>query len=206
MLRQRRATQGAGVVRTRAPPRSPKLLVIGYDPVMEGGDANLMELARRCTLSPVLIRMWVEAATVMLFKFHRAPPPRTRLSLHWDERRCSLHLDWTQPDRQALESHANEKDATEAGAYAVAIAAAEHDGYVVRRRAHQGSGADLLMVRRGEPDNDFVKLEVSGIARGGGLENRVTRKAAQVAGGDLARPGVAIVVHFEAAHIVARGT
>ena len=129
------ARPARGVVRTRAPPRSPKLLGIGYDPAMEDGDANLMELARRCTLSPVLIRMWIEAATVMLFKFHRAPPPRTRLSLHWDERRCSLHLDWSQPHRQALESHANEKDATEAGAYAVAIAAADHDGYVVRRRA-----------------------------------------------------------------------
>lgn len=59
----------------------PKLRGVGYDLEVEDGDANLMELAQRCTLSPVLMRMWIEAATVMLFKFHRAPPPRTRLSL-----------------------------------------------------------------------------------------------------------------------------
>src|SRR4051812_34395427 len=173
---------------------------------MTDGDANLMDLARICALTPALVSMWSEAATVMLFKFHQVPPPKTPMVLAWDDGRCLLHLHWIQPAVRALESHANEKDATESAAYAVAIAAANHNGYVVRRRAHQGSGADLLMVRRGEPDNDFVKLEVSGIARGGGLETRVSKKTEQVAGGDLARPGVALVVHFEAAEIVARGT
>lgn len=174
-------------------------------PAMTDGDANLMELAQICALTPALVGMWSEAATVMFFKFHQVPPPRTPVALAWNDGRCSLHVHWTQPDLQTLESHANEKDATEAAAYAVAIAAANHQGYVVRRRAHQGSGADLLMVRRGEPDNDFVKLEVSGIARGGSLETRVSQKAEQVAGGNLSRPGVALVVHFEAAEIVARG-
>jgi hypothetical protein len=150
--------------------------------------------------------MWTEAATVMFFKFHQVPPPKTPMALAWDDGRCSLHVHWTQPDFRALESHANENDATEAAAYAVAIAAVNHRGYVVRRRAHQGSGADFLMVRRGEPDNDFVKLEVSGIARGGSLETRLVQKKEQVSGGDLSRPGVALVVHFEAAKISARGT
>ena len=182
----------------------------GFDPPnlheVDDGDADLMELAQACALSPVLIRMWAEAATVMLFKFHQVPPPRTTMSLAWNQQECSLHVHWARPDVRALESHANEKDATEAGAYAVAIAAAHHNGYVVRRRAHQGSGADLLMVRCGEPDNDFIKLEVSGIARGGDIDGRVSQKTDQVAGGDLSRPGVALVVHFEAAAIVARGT
>jgi hypothetical protein len=99
--------------------------------------------------------MWSEAAAVMLSIFHAVPPPGTAMSVRWD---------------------ANEKDATEAGAYAIAVAAANHNGFIVRRRAHQGSGADFLMVRRGEPDNDFVKLEVSGIARGGNVGSRLKLK------------------------------
>ncbi len=167
-------------------------------------DAHLMDLARVCHLSPALLAMWSEAAAVMLSTFHPVPPPATVMSLRWDTTTCSLRVHWDDPGLRARESHANEKDATEAGAYAIAVAAANHNGFVVRRRAHQGSGADLLMVRRGEPDNDFVKLEVSGIARRGSVASRLKIKVEQVGGGDLDRPGVALVVHFEAAEIVAR--
>ena len=56
-------------------------------------------------------------------------------------------------------------------------------------------------VENGEPDNDFVRLEVSGIARGHGLAGRLQVKVSQLARVDLERPGLAVVVGFEAAQI-----
>lgn len=45
-------------------------------------------------------------------------------------------------------------------------------GYIVRKRPLHGSGADYLMTRIGDDANDFVRLEVSGTARGDALELR----------------------------------
>lgn len=170
------------------------------------GTIDLQQLQLICDLPTSLVNSWGDAATVMLDKFHPSPPPPTPLALQHDGAGASLMLSWRAPAPQVLEGHANEKDATEDGAYAVAIAAADHRGYRVRRRAHQGSGADLLMTRHGEPQNDFVKLEVSGIARGDGVERRLTEKLEQVRGGDLQRPRVAVVVGFEAAMVLMRST
>lgn len=58
------------------------------------------------------------------------------------------------------------------------------------------------MSRHGEPPNDFFKLEVSGVARGEALAARLAEKVEQVQGGDLNRPGVAVVVGFEAATVL----
>jgi len=168
------------------------------------GDADLTDLEQMCTLSPVLLAAWAEAAAVMLSKFHEVPPPATTMAFTWDAAKWSLRVHWGAPDDRALDSHANENDATEEAAYAISIAAVSHNGFVVRRRTHHGSGADLLMVRRGEPDNDFVKLEVSGIARQGSVEARLAAKVAQVSRGDLKRSGVGLVVALEAAEIAAR--
>ena len=68
------------------------------------------------------------------------------------------------------------------------------------RRTWQGSGCDYLMVRRGEPENDFYKLEVSGTGEGN-LASRLKEKVAQGRGGDLDRPGAAVVVGFQEAKI-----
>lgn len=168
---------------------------------MMRADADLERLHELCTLSPGLLAGWIEAAAVMLDKFHPVPPPPTTLTVHDDGDVSTFSLAWPQPSPTMMASHANEKDATEQGAYGIAVAAVHQRGYRVRRRTHQGSGADLLMVRHGEPDTDFVKLEVSGIARGATLSGRLGVKAEQVAGGDLRRPGVAVVVGFEAAAI-----
>jgi len=166
--------------------------------------ADLGRLGELCDLSPGILHSWQEAVSVMLDKFHPVPPPPTSASLTHGEEVSTLELTWARPTEQMMESHANEKDATEDAAYGVAIAAAHHCGYRVRRRTHHGSGADLLMVRHGEPDNDFIKLEVSGIARGRSLEGRLAEKLAQVGGGDLDRPGVALVVELEAAAILVK--
>jgi hypothetical protein len=139
----------------------------------------------------------VDASRVMLDKFHVSP---STFQLAWSGMR-QLELEWSAPAEAHRQAHANELDATETGAYGLAFVAAHEGGYVVRRRAHHGSGSDYLLSKRGEPDNDFVKLEVSGIARGHGLLGRLRDKIAQLRKGDLRRPGLAIVVGFEAAEI-----
>lgn len=168
------------------------------------GEVNLHELHAICQLTPESLAYWAQAATVMLTRFHETPPPPTRVSISWDEERSVLLLNWTEPNHRAQLTHANELNAIEAGAYALSIVAAHHAGYEVRGRAEHASGADLLMVRRGEPDNDFVKLEVSGIATRGDVGARLSAKTRQVAGGNLRRPGVAAVVHFSEATVDAR--
>jgi hypothetical protein len=168
------------------------------------GTIDLQRLQLICDLPASLVNSWGDAAAVMLDKFHEPPPPPTTIAVEHDGARASMMLSWQGPCSQLRAGHANEKDATEDGAYAIAIAAANHRGYRVRRRAHQGSGADLLMTRHGEPQNDFVKLEVSGVARGNGVARRLAEKLEQVRGGDLQRPGVAVVVGFEAAMVLMR--
>jgi len=41
----------------------------GYAPRVTDGDADLTDLERLCTLSPVVLAAWAEAAAVMLSKF-----------------------------------------------------------------------------------------------------------------------------------------
>jgi hypothetical protein len=57
----------------------------------------------------------------------------------------------------------------------VAIATVHELGYAVVRRTRQGSGCDYLMVPKGEPENDFLKLEVSGTGEGN-LASRLKAK------------------------------
>ena len=82
----------------------------------------------------------------------------------------------------------------------MAIATVHELGYAVLRRTRQGSGCDYLMVRRGEPENDFLKLEVSGTGDGNPV-SRLKEKVSQGKSGDLQRPGMAVVVGFKAAQI-----
>jgi hypothetical protein len=157
--------------------------------------ARLPEVCHNLSRSHV--ENMVDACRVMLDKFHGSP--RT-FEITWSGPR-HLDLEWSTPQDIHRQTHANEHDATEAGAYGLAFATVHEGDYVVRRRAHHGSGSDYLLSKRGEPDNDFVRLEVSGIARGEGLTARLRDKVAQLRNGDLPRPGLAVVVGFEAAKV-----
>lgn len=160
-------------------------------------DLDLTTLHQRCRLSPALVSSLVEAASVVLGAHHQAPPPPTALGWVEDELTQPASLHWEAPEPRAKDSHANNKDATEDAACAIAIGAMEALGYRVVRRAIHGSGADYLMIREGEPENDFLKLEVSGIFQGGDIRKRLREKIEQVGGGSLDRPGRAVVVQFE---------
>lgn len=159
---------------------------------------DLARLGDVCHLSPTLVACLAEAASVMFDLYHPAPP--TPGILVQSGRNVPVILGWSKPTDQQRASHQNEKDAPEDGACAVAIATVHELGYAVVRRTRQGSGCDYLMVPRGEPDNDFLKLEVSGTGDGNPT-GRLKEKVAQGKGGDLQRPGMAVVVGFKAAEI-----
>lgn len=166
---------------------------------------KLAELPDAC---PALARNHVannvDAASVMLDEFHD-PPKVGILDFGREEQGIDLH--WDPPSSSVRAAHANERHATEDGAYAVAFAVAIECGYQVRRRAHHGSGSDYLLTRVGEPAGDLVKLEVSGVARGSArLRSRLHQKMNQLERGDLLCPGLAVVVGFESARVLLRTT
>jgi hypothetical protein len=162
---------------------------------------DLTSLADVSRLSPTVIVSLAEAASVMLDLYHPAPPPPTACKLVRGREVTPVEITWREPTNQQRETHANEKDAAEDGASAIAVATAHALGYVVVRRTRQGSGCDYLMVREGEPENDFHKLEVSGTGAGN-LSSRLREKVRQGKAGDLDRPGAAVVVGFKAAKIL----
>ncbi|MFO7562889.1 MAG: hypothetical protein R6X02_09630 [Enhygromyxa sp.] len=168
---------------------------------------RLAELPDRCrTLARSHVANHVDAASVMLDKFHNSPKTG---SVDFGDEEQALELGWERPTPLVRATHEIELHATEDGAYAVAIGVAISCGYLIRRRAHHGSGSDYLLTREGGSANELIKLEVSGVARPrdrGRLRARVKQKLAQLARGDLRGPGVAVVVGFESARVLMRNT
>ena len=116
-------------------------------------------------------------------------------------------------DEQSRRSHANEIDATEMGAYAIAtVSAHAAAGWRIVGRTAHASGADIWMQRASDPPDEMVRLEVSGMAAGKdaraltSLRGRLREKVDQLAAGWRARPGIAIVVGFELARVLISGT
>jgi hypothetical protein len=147
-------------------------------------------------LSPGTVAFQREAASVALDACHGAAP----VAGGWHvgglvPAEHAFQLNWAPATEQMRASHANDTDATEDGAYAIAIAAMEASGFRVFARAKQRSGADYLMAPVGGSDEEFLKLEVSGIWRDGDWGARLRVKTMQVRKG-IQRPGCAMVVHF----------
>lgn len=171
-------------------------------------ELDLRDLSAFSSSTRALLTACSEAASVMLWKFHSSPRSPGRwereVTLSCPEGPVEVAVLWDDPAPEALVSYGNEKDATEYGAYAIAIALADHLGFKVLGRTHQGSGTDWLMVRKSEPANDYYRLEVSGIARINKEKpkGRLDKKVAQGRGGDMQRPGVAVVARFEDLQIV----
>lgn len=167
-------------------------------------DLDLTRLPRIWNLDEGLLAVCVRSAAVMLQRFHDRPPAPGRVVRNQDTERIA-DVNWRVPTEVEQRSFLNHKDATEDGAYAVAFAVAHAlERYVVVMRAEQLTGCDYLLVREGEPENDFVKLEVSGLATGtdGEVRERLREKVGQVGGGTLVRPGLAVVVRFERVMVV----
>ena len=115
---------------------------------------------------------------------------------------------WQSPDARARGAWANETDATEAGAYACALAAVElTDGLVAVRRAETRTGADYYVAPHGASADDLedcLRLEVSGVDRGPEhvVRQRLNAKLRQAAAGNSNLPALAGVVGFKARMIV----
>ena len=146
---------------------------------------------------------YLEAARICLDRHHQ-PPIDFDVEYGADLKRAET--DWQPVDDQVRRAWANEIDATEAGAYACVLAAAELAmGMVAVHRVEQGDGADYYIAPNDERRNDrsfWRRLEVSGIGADAGtrgpINQRVRGKLAQLANARHPRPGTAGVVGFKA--------
>jgi hypothetical protein len=110
-------------------------------------------------------------------------------------------LEWPSVDDQQRRCYNDLQEATERGAYGVAILVVrEITGKVVVERSKKGPGFDYWL---GDNDDDLLfsgkaRLEVSGILSGSTaqLQSRVKQKKAQIKPSDHLAPGYIAVVEF----------
>lgn len=152
-------------------------------------------------ISPGMRDGLVEAARVMLDAFHPAPPTHGAWTSEAGSTKTEVR--WTAATAAMKSTHANAKDATEDGAYALAVLAADRLDLRVLGRAPQGSGADWFVQDPTLP-TQLMKLEVSGIASGGSPGFRLSQKVEQAMGGSVAAGGLAVVFRFHDASLYSR--
>ena len=116
-------------------------------------------------------------------------------------------LRFTVPDQRTKNAHANEIDATEAGAYGVSLAAIDEvSGLVAVRRTETLTGADWYVAPHGSTFDDLedcLRLEVSGVSGGNStdVQRRLREKIAQTERGQSNLPAIAAVVGFKALEV-----
>lgn len=112
-----------------------------------------------------------------------------------------FQLEWPSVDDQQRRCYNDLQEATERGAYGVAILVVrEVTGKVVVERSKKGPGFDYWL---GENDDDLLfsgkaRLEVSGILCGSTaqIQSRLKQKKAQIKPSDHIAPGYIAVVEF----------
>jgi hypothetical protein len=161
-------------------------------------------------LTAPLAAAYAEAAAVCLSRHHTSPVEIAARLASRDP--LSYSVAWLPPDARTLGAWANERDATESGAYAICLATARaYLGLVAVRRAEGLTGADYYLgpePQRGPTLNleDAVRLEVSGVDRGSeaSLLYRLGRKVEQAQAGRSALPALAVVVGFLLKQVIFR--
>ena len=147
-------------------------------------------------LTEAIATAHTEAAGVCLARHHRSP---IDFDLDRSGDRSAVVVAWQQPDQRTTDAWANDDDATEAGAYACALAAVElADGMVAVRRAETKTGADYYIAPEGSPMQDLedcLRLEVSGVDAGpvSKVKGRLKDKLAQAAAGNSNLPAAGVV-------------
>lgn len=155
-------------------------------------------------LTSALGESYAEAASVCLSRHHRPPVTLSLKHAGNDELRV---VNFVVPDARVSNAHANETDATEAGAYGVSLAAVEAVvGLVAVRRAETLTGADWYVAPNGTDIVDLescIRLEVSGSSAGASadIKRRLGEKVAQAARGQSNLPAIAAVVGFKALEV-----
>ena len=143
---------------------------------------------------------FTEAASVCLSRHHDSP---VTMNIACDTKQVDRSIDFQMPDSRALKSWNNDIDATEAGAYGVAIATVEvEEKLVAVSRAETLTGADWYIAPRGkqlEDLEDCFRLEVSGLDTGtkSDIETRLRQKIDQTQRGKSNLPAIASVVGFK---------
>lgn len=141
-----------------------------------------------------------EAAGVCLSRHHRAPVDFT---VQVDGKASTNSVQWLAPDERTRNAWANDTDATEAGAYAMSLAAIEtREQLLAIRRAETLSGSDYYVAPVGtDPSNleNSWRLEVSGTDTGTHttLNGRLNQKKKQAKEGNSNIPAIAAVVGFK---------
>lgn len=145
---------------------------------------------------------FTEAARVCLDR-HHVSPIEISIDLSGELRECLAR--WEVTDSRTRSAWANEKVATEFGAYALALAAVElTQGMVAVRRADTPTGADYYIARpeaaNSEDMEDWLCLEVSGIDNGdvAVVKQRLRQKVEQAIKGKSNLPALAAVIGFRA--------
>jgi hypothetical protein len=160
---------------------------------------------RHSGLSDGISVSYSEAVRVCLDRHHTSPAD---FRLQDNDTDDTAGVEWIRADERITGAWANNDDATEAGAYGIAIAAIEAlRGLVAVRRAETRTGADYYL---GEPGNTFedleasFRLEVSGTDRGNetAIKGRLREKISQAARGNSNLPAIASVVGFAALLII----
>lgn len=163
--------------------------------------------SRHFGLSAGVAAAYLEAARVCLDRHHKSP---THFGLFDDEISSVAAVEWEIADDRIRSAWANDTDATEAGAYAIAIAATELSrGLFAIRRAQTKTGADYYLAPVGHSMDDlenWIRLEVSGTDEGSltDVKSRLLQKVNQARAGASNLPALAAVVGFEARQIAIR--
>jgi len=167
---------------------------------------RMLDLSKRHPgISEGISQSFAEAARVCLDR-HHTPPADFQLADNAHEEAATA--DWIAVDWRLKNAWANKDDATEYGAYAMALAAIELTrGLVAVMRAETRSGVDYYLGEsRGDLDNVEVSLcfEVSGTDGGNAaaIRARLRDKVDQAARGRANLPAIACVVGFAARQIV----
>lgn len=155
-------------------------------------------------LTPAVAEYLCEAARVCFDRHHESP---VRFVIVDRGNESFATLAWLPCDERTRAAHANEIDATEAGAYACAIASAELiRGLYAVRRAETLTGADYYLAPAGAVSGDLedcIRLEVSGTDKGeiSSMRGRLSEKVAQAKAGQSNLPAIAAVVGFRRKHV-----
>jgi hypothetical protein len=167
---------------------------------------RFLDLDRRHPgLTGSIASAYSEAARVCLDRHHVSP---VSLLLSDNDRTRTVKADWQRADKRTTEAWGNKDDATEAGAYALSLAAIEAmRGLVALRRAETLTGADYYLGRPGGRSDDLeaaLRLEVSGTDEGNNavIQARLRLKKGQARQGKSNLPAVASVVGFAALRIL----
>jgi hypothetical protein len=148
---------------------------------------------------------YTEAARVCLDRHHVSP---TRFTIEAKAETKGAIAKWNPANEREKGAWANEIDATEAGAYGIALAAIElTEGMLAIRRAETGTGSDYYVAPpevNAEDLEDWFRLEISGVDRGDRtiVQQRLRQKVQQALAGQTNLPALAAVVGFRTTLVV----